>query len=85
MLIFKWNDSTAKQNIIKHGVFFEEAATVFGGSVFNYLFMNLYIKKMEIDLLGGAFLLEFQEDPSIKAMALPNGTQIALVLKQESD
>jgi uncharacterized DUF497 family protein len=29
-LIFEWADSKARQNIRKHGVSFEEAATVFG-------------------------------------------------------
>jgi len=30
MLIFEWDERKAKQNIRKHGVSFEEAATVFG-------------------------------------------------------
>ncbi len=30
MLIFEWDEDKAKQNIRKHGVSFEEAATVFG-------------------------------------------------------
>jgi len=30
MLIFEWDEEKAKQNIKKHGVSFEEVATVFG-------------------------------------------------------
>ena len=30
MLIFEWDEKKAKQNIKKHGISFEEAATVFG-------------------------------------------------------
>ena len=30
MLIFEWDEKKADQNIKKHGVSFEEAATVFG-------------------------------------------------------
>ena len=30
-LTFEWDENKAKQNLKKHGVSFEEAATVFGG------------------------------------------------------
>ena len=30
MLVFEWDEKKAKQNIKKHGISFEEAATVFG-------------------------------------------------------
>ena len=30
MLIFEWDEKKASQNVKKHGLFFEEAATVFG-------------------------------------------------------
>jgi len=50
VLIFEWDEKKAKQNIKKHGISFEEAATVFGDPFSITIYDPLHSKDEE-DLL----------------------------------